>query len=635
MNILFTELKRRNIFRVAGVYAVVGWILMQVVAVMTPALNLPDWIDSFFAVALIIGFPIAMLLAWAFEMTPEGVKRTEHFADGGSVTDKTGRKLDYAILGGLVLVGALIVGSRFMPQKVASPEITVQSETPKTAKANEAGVTDEKPSIAVLAFADMSEGSDQVYFSDGMAEEILNALAKVPGLRVAGRTSSFSFKGKNEDLTIIGQALHVGHILEGSVRKQGERVRITAQLIKADDGFHLWSETYDGTLDDIFDLQEKIARAIAGELQVLLNVGKDIRLADTLTDNKHAYDLYLQGRALSRQSFGEGGMIKAVTLFEGAVALDPQFADAWAELGHAYYLTPNFTTMKDLKLFNANALRCASKALVIDPSNIRAKVVLLNLLRRNKEFTKAQADHDQLAALNGQNAILSFAQGFSRAAMGQTKAAISDLEKAANLDPTNGFLLQILGLALLNSGDLDGAKTNFQKSLDLGFFGVNVNLADIAFWQDDSDAAIDIFLHGYDTIGKYLATQFQDRSLWEIAAKGYYSGKETDRLKLLALINAYVRSPGPIMDWTIIELYLRTGAPKAFMNTFEAHPIPNPNFAFLNLWGEQETNRKVRQHPDFQGFAKRNGLLEYWQTYGWPDKCRPVKGSGPDVFECD
>ena len=635
VNTLFTELRRRNIFRVAGVYAVVGWILMQVVSVMTPALNLPDWVDSFFAVALIIGFPVAMLLAWAFEMTPEGVKRAENVKDGDSITDKTGRKLDYAIISGLVLVGTLIVGSQFTAQKSAAPEITVQVEIPGTSETNQTNETDERPSIAVLAFADMSADGDQEYFSDGMAEEILNALAKIPDLRVAGRTSSFSFKGKNEDLTIIGQTLRVGHILEGSVRKQGERVRITAQLIKADDGFHLWSETYDGTLDDIFDLQEKIARAIAGELQVLLNVGEDTRLADTRTDNKQAYDLYLQGRALSRQSFGEGVMAKAVTLLESAVALDPQFADAWAALGHAYFVTPNFTTVKDQKPFNANALRSARRALAIDPSNMRAETILLNLLSRNKEFTKARAGLERLTALNGQNTGLSFSEGYSRAAMGQTKAALPYFEKSVNLDPANGVVRDIYGIALFNSGDLDGAEINFQKSLDLGYFSAFISLSNLAFMQGDSEAAIDHLLSGYDTLGQYIATQFQDRSLWEVAAKGFYSGKETDRLKLLAMVDAYVQSPDPIVDWTIMGNYLRAGDAKAFMDTFEAHPMSNPDFTFLHLWGEQETSRKVRQHPDFQGFAKRNGLLEYWQTYGWPDKCRPVKGGGPDDFTCD
>ena len=494
---------------------------------------------------------------------------------------------------------------------------------------------DERASIAVLAFADLSEGGDQEYFSDGMAEEILNALAKIPDLRVAGRTSSFSFKGKNEDLTVIGKTLRVGHILEGSVRKQGERVRITAQLIKADDGFHLWSETYDGTLDDIFDLQEKIARAIAGELQVLLNVGEDIRLAETLTQNKQAYDLYLQGRALSHQAFGVGGMAKAVTLLEGAVALNPQFANAWAALGYAYYLTPNYTTMKDHKPYSANAQRSARRALAIDPSNILGQLLLQSLLSRNKEFTKARAGLERLAALNGPNASISSAEGYGRATMGQIKAAIPYLEKAVNLDPANGARRHILGMALFNSGDLDGAKTNFQQSLDLGYFGAATNLADIAFLQGDSEGAINTFLSMYDTVGQYLGTQFQDRDLWVIAANGRYSGKETDRLKSLALLNAYMQSPDPVVDWTIMGAYLQAGDPKAFMDAFEAHPISNPGFAFLNLWDEMETSRKVRQHPDFQGFAKRNGLLEYWQTYGWPDKCRPVKDGGPDDFECD
>jgi len=153
--------------------------------------------------------------------------------------------------------------------------------------------------------------------------------------------------------------------------------------------------------------------------------------------------------------------------------------------------------------------------------------------------------------------------------------------------------------------------------------------------QGDSDAAIDVFLSGYDTFGQFYATQFQDRSLWEIAAKGYFSGKETDRLKMVALLNAYVQSPEPTVDWAIMGSYLRAGEAKAFMDAFEAYPIANTSFALLNLWGELETSRKVRQHPDFQGFAKRNGLLEYWQTYGWPDKCRPVASNDPDAFACD
>ncbi|MBL4871151.1 MAG: tetratricopeptide repeat protein [Robiginitomaculum sp.] len=303
--------------------------------------------------------------------------------------------------------------------------------------------------------------------------------------------------------------------------------------------------------------------------------------------------------------------------------------------GQAYYLTPEYATVKERKPFNVNALRCVRQALAIDPSNVTGEVVRLLLLWRNKEFAKARAGLDRLTTLNGINASISHAEGFSRAAMGQTKAAIPYLEKAVILDPANSVVRHTFGIVLFNSGDLDGAKTTFQKGLDLGFSGASSYLANIAFMQGDSDAAIDIFLTGYDTFGQFYATQFQDRSLWEVAAKGYYSGKEADRLKLLAVIDAYMQSPDPIIDWVAIEVYLRAGEAKAFMDTFEAHTPANTIYALTNLWGEMETSRKVRQHPDFQGFAKRNGLLEYWQTYGWPDKCRPVEGNDPDAFECD
>ena len=265
LNSLFAELKRRNIFRVAGAYVVVAWLTMQVIAVMTPALNLPDWVDSFFAILFIAGFPIVLLFAWAFELTPEGVKRTTSIDAEDSIRGQTGRKLDFAILGGLGLVAALIIGTSLFSGSSPSPDVQSTAVTEKAIPSAEAGT-----SIAVLPFADMSSAGDQEYFSDGMAEEILNALVKVPQLRVAGRTSSFSFKGKDTNIREIGQALNVAHVLEGSVRKQGNNVRITTQLIKSKDGIHLWSETYDGSLDNIFELQESISRAVTGELKVVL-----------------------------------------------------------------------------------------------------------------------------------------------------------------------------------------------------------------------------------------------------------------------------------------------------------------------------------------------------------------------------
>ena len=291
MGTLFTELKRRNIFRVAGVCAVVGWILMQVVAVMTPALNLPDWVDSFFAMALIIGFPVAVLLAWAFEMTPEGVKRTEHVKDADSITGQTGRRLDFAILGGLVVVGVLVVGNRFIPQRVVAPDVTVQAVAEETV---------EDTSIAVLPFADLSPSGDQEYFSDGIAEEILNVLVRVDNLKVASRTSAFGFKGQEAlGIPTIAKRLNVRHVLEGSVRKSGEMLRITAQLIDASNDKHLWSQTYDRklTTENIFAIQDEIANEIVKQLGIVMGgngSGAPIVSVKADTKNLNAYELYLQ-----------------------------------------------------------------------------------------------------------------------------------------------------------------------------------------------------------------------------------------------------------------------------------------------------------------------------------------------------
>ncbi|MBL4619820.1 MAG: hypothetical protein JKX88_06965, partial [Marinicaulis sp.] len=262
MNKLLTELRRRNIFRVAGVYAVVGWILMQVAGTLENSLNLPDWFDSAITATLLIGFPIAVLLAWAFEMTPEGVKRTETIAEGESVTVKTGRKLDVAILGGLVLVGVMIGWQMLRPVPAPSNTTDIGEQTISAA------------SIAVLPFSDLSPNGDQEYFSDGMAEEILNVLVKVTGLNVASRTSSFGFKGQEAlGIPFIAEKLNVRHVLEGSVRKSGETIRITAQLIDAQTDQHLWSETFDRTLttENIFAIQDEIANAIVDRLGIVID----------------------------------------------------------------------------------------------------------------------------------------------------------------------------------------------------------------------------------------------------------------------------------------------------------------------------------------------------------------------------
>ena len=263
---LLGEFKRRNVFRFGMTYLVIAWLVVQIVDIAQPALRLPEWVSAFVLLMFGVGLIPALLFAWAYEMTPEGIQKTKAVEPGHSITGQTGKKLDYVTIGALGIVVAMSFVQRYGTSDSAAPI----EPTPAVAVATSGEI-----SIAVLPFTNMSADPDQEYFSDGISEEILNGLAKLKTLKVVGRTSSFAFKGRNEDLREIGSSLGVQHVVEGSVRKSGNTLRITAQLIKVSDGFHLWSETYDRELEDIFAIQDDISRAIVQELKVSL-LGEEI-----------------------------------------------------------------------------------------------------------------------------------------------------------------------------------------------------------------------------------------------------------------------------------------------------------------------------------------------------------------------
>jgi len=318
----FNELKRRNVFRVGIAYAVASWLLLQLSDILVPLLNLPESAQRLVLLLLVIGFFPALIFAWAFEMTPDGIKKEKDVDRSQSITSKTGHKLDRSIIVVLLVAVVYFAWDNFSstaPELIATPEVTLEP----------APIEYTQKSIAVLPFTNMSDDASNEYFSDGISEEILNSLAKVTELKVAGRTSSFAFKGRNEDLRLIGETLGVSHILEGSVRKAGNKVRITAQLIKVDDGFHLWSDTYDRELTDIFAIQDEIAGAILEQLKATLLDGQNI--ATTPVDAR-TYDLYL----LARQRIytrNRAQLESALELLDEALEIDPGFAPAWAQKG--------------------------------------------------------------------------------------------------------------------------------------------------------------------------------------------------------------------------------------------------------------------------------------------------------------
>ena len=300
---IFNELNRRNVFRVSIAYIIVAWLLLQVSDTLVPALHLPDWFHSGVAFVLILGFPVAIIFAWAFEMTAEGLKREHEVDRSQSITHVTSRKLDFITIGVLVLALGYFAYDKLVlstARDAALVEATTQAAIERVAFEQETYAESEN-SIAVLPFVNMSDDANNEYFSDGLSEELLNLLAKIPELRVIARTSSFAYKGKDVQIADVARELNVANVLEGSVRKAGSQVRITVQLIRASDSSHLWSETYDRTLDNIFVIQDEIAAAVVDKLKLTL-FGEAPKVRET---DPQAFALFLQARHHSNQSTTE------------------------------------------------------------------------------------------------------------------------------------------------------------------------------------------------------------------------------------------------------------------------------------------------------------------------------------------
>jgi TolB-like protein/Tfp pilus assembly protein PilF len=360
----FSELKRRNVFRVAIAYVIAAWLVLQVSQLVLEAIEAPAWVLKALLLLAALGLPIVLLFSWAYELTPEGLKKEEDVDRSGSITHGTGKKLNQITIGMIMALVAFVVIDRVYFAPVSRPAAQNAAETEARAE----------KSIAVLAFEDLSADGDQEYFADGLSEELLNVLARMPDLQVAGRTSSFAFKGQNRDLREIGEILNVAHILEGSVRKAGNQIRVTAQLINADTGFHLYSDTYDRDLTDVFAVQDEIAAAITGALRTEL-IGTVIQ--ETAETSIEAYDLYL----IARQKIytrDPGEMKEASRLLDQALELDGEYAPALAQRALVQVLLSDgvgsYGDIPAAEAF-AEARTLVDRALAIDPSLAEAHAV--------------------------------------------------------------------------------------------------------------------------------------------------------------------------------------------------------------------------------------------------------------------
>jgi len=382
----FSELKRRNVYKVAVAYAVVGWLVIQIGSIVLPTFHAPEWVAQTLIVIVLLGFPIALVLAWAFELTPEGIKRTEDVAPNESITFRTGRKL-VGITIALALIAAGLMTFKVLrpkPATIAAPAASPAPVLPAIAA----------KSIAVLPLVNTSADAANDYFSDGLSEELIAVLAKIPGLKIIGRSSSFLFKGKADDSRTIGNKLGVANLLEGSVRKEGDRVRIVAELINAADGRTLWSETYDRELKDVFAVQSEIATAVTEQLKIKLFGTSAKSDAAPSNDNLAAYNALQQGTFYFRLSTEEGTR-KATEFYGEAIRLDPRYALAYANLSFAWRSlgTTWLSGGAEAKEAFAKARNAAQKALSLAPDLSAAREALgYVLLTSDIDFAGAEAE---------------------------------------------------------------------------------------------------------------------------------------------------------------------------------------------------------------------------------------------------
>lgn len=472
---LIAELKRRNVVRAGLLYAVGGWVILQVADVLSQLLGLPDWTLRFVAFILALGFPLVLIFSWVFELTPDGIRRESDLPPDRETTPSSARKFNLAIAG-LVAIAILIVLGNFaskpddMALKNAPVDTTASLPSPpgsSTATTSNSGdVLAPATSIAVLPFVNMSSDPENDYFADGLSEELLNVLAQIEGFKVAGRTSSFSYKGKNQNLKEIGQTLNVGTVLEGSVRKSGDQVRVTAQLISVKDGYHLWSSSYDRKLDDIFTIQDDIARQVVGALKKTLLASQDeLVLERRPTDNLEAYQLYLRGRhQLAKRTLQ--GLQLALAAFREATDLDPKFARAWTGVADAQSLMASYGYLPIIGMKD-NAEFAIEQALELDPGLGEAyasKGLLLSQLDGNTEDIIAL--YDRALQLNPNNSL---AHMWLAGQLGQSnsEAALKHLRIAYSLDPLSRVVVFNLASYLMVTGHYEQARKHTEELLEL------------------------------------------------------------------------------------------------------------------------------------------------------------------------
>jgi TolB-like protein/Tfp pilus assembly protein PilF len=476
----FAELKRRNVYKVAVAYAVVSWLLIQIATQVFPFFDIPNWAVRLVVVLLILGFPVALVLAWAFEITPEGIKRESDVEAGQTVPRRTGRKLVAITAILAVLAGGLFV-FRLMRSSPATP--------PRQSEATVAPIP--AKSIAVLPFENLSEDKANAYFAEGVQDEILTRLARIADLKVISRTSTQRYKSAPADLREIAKQLGVANILEGSVQKSNDQVRITVQLINALNDSHLWAETYDRKLTDVFQVESDLAQKIASSLEARLTGSEQRAIAVRPTENTEAHQLYLKGRFFWNKRTG-ADLKTAADFFERAVAADPTYSVAYAGLAQAHLLIPVFGAGRPRDFF-PKATVAARRALDLDETSPDGHAALAMLLLFDFQFAPSEQEFRRSIELNPNYATAHHWFGNSLlVTLGRFDEAIKEGQRAIELDPLSLIINADLGSTLMIARRYDEAIAQLRKTLvlDGNFAYARWNLGEALYLKGDVNAAI-------------------------------------------------------------------------------------------------------------------------------------------------
>ena len=586
----FSELKRRNVYKVAVTYAVVGWVIAQIATQIFPFLEIPNWVVRLVIVLIAIGFPIALVIAWAFEITPQGIERTEVADTMPAVPGQRKRVWIYVVIVGAAISVALFFLGRYSAQptptpRPASAELRRDEQSEAAAK-----------SIAVLPFVNMSADKNDEYLSDGMTEELINVLAKVPGLRVPGRTSCFAFKGKNEEdiFRKVGDQLHVGTVLEGSVRKVGEKLRVTAQLINVSDGYHLWSKDYDGDVKDILTFQSNVAEQVVQALQVQLGTEAARALSKKPTENAEAYRLYLLGR-YHFAKFTRAGWTNAIHYFEQALQIDPTYTLAYCGLADTYGWAGG-QTLPGREAW-AKEMEFARKALALDPNLAEARLSMGTALYSVLGPYASEKELDRAVELNPKQPLIYDQYGWTFAAMGRFDDAIAAEKKALELDPLNTFLNTNLAFFLYWARRYEEATTQIRETLEL-----------------DPNNAFAHSILGWCLIGKgnkaeakaefEKATTLDDLS-WYVSSLGYACAVNGDRAKAEQILQNLeeLSKQRYVSPANRAAVYLGLGEKEKALDCLEkAYEDRDPIFWWID--GDQLYD-SVRNEPRFQALVQK------------------------------